>query len=202
MSNRNYLQPNINPTVDPVFKGNVDIEGQLQVTGDVLIDDDLFVTDDSTLTGDVAIGGATVATGLITANGGITIVAPLTLPAASNLKWQQIDGFISSIVSATGITIYIPAKIVGTIVSISMGCSATPTVGSVIATCAIGGAGLFADITNGVLTATTGTTVGNIVTVTPTAGNVIANNDLIRVTISGANTAGGNASIAFRVLVA
>lgn len=190
MSNRNHLQPNINPGVDPVFKGFVSVEG------------DLTVSDDLAVAGDLNLTGPFVAGGLITASGGITITAPLTLPVASNLKWQQIDGFISSIVSATGVTIYIPSKIVGTIVGITIACSATPIVGSVVATCAIGTAGVFTPITTGVLTVTTGDAVGTGITVVPTGANVLANNDLIRVVISGANTAGGNACIAFRVLVA
>jgi hypothetical protein len=150
----------------------------------------------------VEVKGTLDVTGLITAAGGINISAPLTLPSGSGLKYQQIDAFISSIVSATAVTVYVPVKIAGTIDSITVGCSATPVVGPATFTCSIVHAGVTTAITNGTPSVATTDVAGTPITVTPTGANAVVAGDLIKIIVGGSNTQAGNGCLGFRVLVA
>lgn len=180
---------------------NETVGGTLGVTGAVTMASTLGVTGAASFLSVTT--GAVTATGLVSANAGLTIVGTLTLPAASQLKYQIVELYMSSILGADSIVSVVNPQITGTIESISVVTNAVLAVGSAIFTCAIVAAGVSTNITNGAPTVLTSTGVFIPITVTPSGNNVIsATTSVLKCQVGGTNTQVGNATVAFKILVA
>lgn len=176
MSNRNSLLPSINTWSNPDFKGNGHFTGNLLVDGDITVGDDLEVTGD------------------IDAN-------DLILPASNAYNIRTMSLFVPTIVSATGAIVVQVAGIAGTIISIHAVTNAVTTVGPATFTLAKISGGVTTLIGNGALSVATSdaqfTGINNIAS----APNTILSTDILKITVSGSNTAAGTAYITLRVQV-
>ena len=130
-----------------------------------------------------------------------TFTGTITLPATSNIKFQSVSGFVSTIVSATAAVAALPVKITGTLTSLSVACNVAPTVGSATFTFSRRtAAGVTTAITSGVVTVPTTAGIGESVNVT--VSQTFASGDSLLVTVGGANTAAGTAHFAGLITVA
>lgn len=181
MSNRNYLLPSINPTVNAELKGDVTITGSLTVADNGIFTNDVTIGDDLTVTGTTTTD--TLSIGSIT----------------SPYRQEQIEVFVPTIVSATAAVCVVTARIAGTITAISVVANAQPTVGPATFTCSLISGGVTTAITGGVLNILTTDTAGTAITVNPSAANVVAVGDVIQVLVGGTNTAAGTAHVSFQI---
>lgn len=188
-------------TLGVVNSGNHAVTGTLSSSGLATLNS-LSVTTSAAIGTSATVGTTLGVSGLLSANGGLTIVGALTLPVASQLQYQIVTLYMSSLVAADSIVSVIPAKITGTIVEITAVSNAVLAVGSAIFTCAIVNSGVSTNITNGAPTITTGTGIFNPVTVTPSGNNTLISGSVLKCQISGGNTQISSGTVSFKVLVA
>lgn len=198
MSNRNYLSPNINPTVSPEFKGDVSIQGDLTVTG--IVNSGSITTGDvvsSSLSTGVITAGDLEAAGTVTSNGlEITINAQLpsdTLVGTASPNLITFGGDVPTI-QTPGTVSYFSAPRAGRIIGIAACPQAAIATADATLIAAINGT----NITNGTVTLPlVGTAAGDPSYASPTALNTVALNDIIRITVGGGNSTNTTARVTF-----
>jgi len=130
-----------------------------------------------------------------------TLSGTITLPSTSNLKFQSVSGFVSTIVSATAATAALPIKISGTLTSLSVACNIVPVTGSATFTFSRRtAAGVISLITDGVVTIPVTAGIGESVSVT--VSQIFASGDSLIVLCGGTQTAAGTAHFAGLITVA
>ena len=123
-----------------------------------------------------------------------TLSGTITLPATSNLKYQQESGFVATIVSATAAVFTLPIKVTGTLTSLLVACNVVPTVGSATFTFSRRTGGVTSAITSGVVTVPTTASIGDTLSVDVSQA-FIAGDTLIGI-VGGANATAGTAHFA------
>ncbi len=129
-----------------------------------------------------------------------TFVGTITLPAGSSLKTQQINGFVSTIVSATAAIIMIPILVPGTMTTLAVAANVAATVGPATFTFSRITGGVTTAITNGVVSIATTDAAGT--TISATVSQVFVAGDTLKVLVGGTNTAAGTAGITAKLTVA
>lgn len=189
MSNRNPLLPNINPGINPSFKGNVTIAGSLAVSNDVTIGDDLTISGTATLpivaSGDVTTSTLTVSTG--------AQLPAAALVGASSPNLMTFGGDVPTI-QTNGTVAYFVTPRAGTIVGICACPQAAIATADATLTPAIGGV----TITAGTISLPfIGTAAGKPAHVVPTGANIVVAGSIISVTVGGGNTTNTSARVEF-----
>lgn len=179
MSNRNPLLPNINPGINPTFKGTVTI------TGDLAVSDDVTITDDLTIGGTATLPDITVATSAqLPAGALVGTSSPNLITFGGDVPTIQTPGTVS----------YFVAPRLGTIVGIAACPQAAIATGDATLIPDIGGVA----ITSGTLSlAFIGTAAGKPVRVVPTGANTVSTDDIIRITVGGTNSTATSARVVF-----
>lgn len=182
----------------------------ITLTGDAEIGGTLEVTGASTLAAVTAttISGTTVGTtGAVTAGNGLTVTTgvadlsaatTLRIPAASAPNQYSLQVWIKDIISANAAVGYVvvPLGGAGTITQVAVVADNLTATGSVIFTSAIGAT----PVTTGVVTLASGVAAGTAATpAVPTAANTVAAGNVVKVTVSGTQTAAGTAMVTLSI---
>jgi len=187
-----------------VIDGDINAD-TITLTGDAEIGGTLEVTGASTL---AAVTATTVGTtGAVTAGNGLTVTTgvadlsaatTLKIPAASAPNQYSLQVWIKDIISANAAVGYVvvPLGGAGTITQVAVVADNLTATGSVIFTSAIGAT----PVTNGAVTLASGVAAGTAATpAVPTAANTVAAGNVVKVTVSGTQTAAGTAMVTLSI---
>jgi len=187
-----------------VIDGDINAD-TITLTGDAEIGGTLEVTGASTL---AAVTATTVGTtGAVTAGNGLTVTTgvadlsaatTLKIPAARAPNQYSLQVWIKDIISANAAVGYVvvPLGGAGTITQVAVVADNLTATGSVIFTSAIGAT----PVTNGAVTLASGVAAGTAATpAVPTAANTVAAGNVVKVTVSGTQTAAGTAMVTLSI---
>jgi len=187
-----------------VIDGDINAD-TITLTGDAEIGWTLEVTGASTL---AAVTATTVGTtGAVTAGNGLTVTTgvadlsaatTLKIPAASAPNQYSLQVWIKDIISANAAVGYVvvPLGGAGTITQVAVVADNLTATGSVIFTSAIGAT----PVTNGAVTLASGVAAGTAATpAVPTAAKTVAAGNVVKVTVSGTQTAAGTAMVTLSI---
>lgn len=183
MSNRTHLQPNINPTVNPNFKGDVTVAGDLTVNGTSTLP--IIESGDINSAGTVTSNGLEVTTNAqLPAETLVGTASPNLITFGGDVSDLEIDGTVA----------YFAAPRAGVIVGIVAVPQDAIEGGDATLTATIGAT----DIVGGVVTLPLiGTAAGKPGYATPTDDNIVVLGSIIKITVGGGNTAVTTARVTF-----
>ncbi len=130
---------------------------------------------------------------------GVTFLVAPTMPAAAPINTYPLVAYIDTTVSATArvARVIVPQGGAGTVVKVTALADVNIATGSLVLTAGTNSGG--DPWTGGTITLTSGTLAGTLGTATPTEGAEVADHDVLRVDVSGSNTANGRATVTFSI---